>query len=228
MILYIITNTPKLYRSNYKWVEARQVLEDLSADACVVLHYSQVSLAILERLQPWAVCHSGGSSMHGDLPESYWEIIRQWSGPQIGFCAGHQFIARAFGGKIKRMRKLRPQEIDPAGCQSARPRQFKEWGVYPVQIVQPDPLFQGCKPTIYVQEFHFWEVTELSADLQLLASSSTCQVQAFKHRQKCIYGTQFHPEIFCKYYPDGKQIVSNFFQIARAEAQRLKLPLNQG
>ncbi len=28
MILYIITNTPEFYRSSYKWVEARQHLEE--------------------------------------------------------------------------------------------------------------------------------------------------------------------------------------------------------
>ncbi|NLZ63766.1 MAG: C26 family cysteine hydrolase domain-containing family [Lentisphaerae bacterium] len=226
MILYLITNTPKLYRNSYKWVETRQNLEELSGDACIVLHYSQVTLSLLERIRPWAICHSGGSAMYSDMPESYWEIIRQWPGPQIGFCAGHQFIAYAFGSKLKRMRKLRPQEPDPAGCQSTRARQFKEWGVYPVQILQPDPLFQGCKPVIYVQEFHFWEVTQLSPELQLLASSATCKVQAFKHQHKFIYGTQFHPEIFSQRYPDGKKIVSNFFHLARAEAARLQLPVD--
>lgn len=95
-----------------------------------------------------------------------------------------------------------------------------------MQILQPDPLFKGCKPVIYVQEFHSWEVKELSRELQLLASSSTCKIQAFKHHQKCIYGTQFHPEISSKHYPDGKQIVSNFFRIARNEARRLQLPVN--
>lgn len=226
MILYIITNTPELYRSSYKWVEARQHLEECSEDGCIVLHYSQVTLAILERIRPWAICHSGGSSASKDMPASYWEIIRHWPGPQIGFCAGHQFIAQAFGSKLKRMRKLRPDELDPAGCLSTRPRQFKEWGVYPVQILKPDPLFKDCKTLVYVQEFHFWEVTELSPDLQLLASSPTCHIQAFKHQQKCIYGTQFHPEISSKHYPDGKQIVKNFFQIARTEADRLQLPKN--
>ncbi len=226
MILYLITNTPKLYRNTLKWVEVRQSLEELSGDACIVLHYSQVTLAQLKRIRPWAICHSGGSALYTDMPASYWKLIRQWPGPQIGFCAGHQFIAHAFGSKLKRMRKLRPHEPDPVGCQSTRSRQFKEWGVYPVQILQPDPLFKGCKPVIYVQEFHSWEVKELSRELQLLASSSTCKIQAFKHHQKCIYGTQFHPEISSKHYPDGKQIVSNFFRIARNEARRLQLPVN--
>jgi GMP synthase (glutamine-hydrolysing) len=226
MILYIITNTPELYRSNFKWVEARQCLEECSGDACVVLHYSQITLAMIERIQPWAICHSGGSSSTEDMPATYWEILRKWHGPQIGFCAGHQFIAQAFGSTIKRMRKLRPDELDPAGCQTSRPRQFKEWGVYPVRILEPDPLFKDCKPVVYVQEYHFYEVTELSPDLQLLASSKTCKIQAFKHRQKCIYGTQFHPEISCEHYPDGKQIVKNFFQIARLEAKHLQLPID--
>lgn len=74
-------------------------------------------------------------------------------------------------------------------------------------------------------KFHFWEVTQLSPELQLLASSATCKVQAFKHQHKFIYGTQFHPEIFSQRYPDGKKIVSNFFHLARAEAARLQLPV---
>ena len=95
----------------------------------------------------------------------------------------------------------------------------KEWGVYPVRIVRADPLFDELGEVIRVQEYHMDEVKTLGPELLLLASSARCQVQAFKHCTKPIYGTQFHPEQSPESYPDGKQVLKNFFRIAR-EYQR--------
>lgn len=220
MLLYIITNTLDLYRSNERWPAARLHLEMLGGDACMAIHYSQVSMEIVERLQPWAIIHSGGSSDVQDMPPEYWRIIRDFAGPQLGLCAGHQFIAHAFGSRLQRMRPLHEDEPDPAGVLSTRPGQFKEWGVYPVTILKPDPLFAGCPPVIRVQEYHFWEVAELAPELELLASSASCAVQAFRHRQRPVYGTQFHPEITSDTYPDGTRVLQNFFALAATQAGR--------
>lgn len=215
MLLYIITNTMELYRSSDRLAVARLHLETLSGDACVALHYSQVNMDLVNRLRPWAIIHSGGSSSLEDMPPDYWQIIKEFQGPQLGICAGHQFIACAFGSRMQRMRPLHEDEPDPAGVLSSRPGQFQEWGVYPVTILKEDPLFTGCSPIIRVQEYHFCEVTDLGSDLELLANSATCHVQAFRHRTRPIYGTQFHPEIVSEIYSDGTQVLLNFFNLAR-------------
>ena len=114
------------------------------------------------------------------------------------------------------MRKLKPHEADPT---SYHPGYFKEWGVYPVRIVKADPLFRGLGKLIRVQEYHYWEVKRLGPELQLLASSQHCQVQAFRHRTKPIYGTQFHPEAFSEAYRDGATVLQNFFAVARTHRE---------
>jgi len=40
-------------------------------------------------------------------------------------------------------------------------------------------------------------------------------VQAFVHKKKPVYGTQFHPESSNDIHPDGFTVLTNFFTIAR-------------
>ena len=215
MLLYIITTTLERYRNGDRWAIARQHLETLSGGPCIAMHYSHVTMDLVNRLRPWAIIHSGGSSSPEDMTPDYWQIVKEFQGPQLGLCAGHQFIACAFGSRLQRMRSLREDEPDPAGVLSSRSGQFQEWGVYPVTILKEDPLFTGCPPVIRVQEYHFCEIADLGTDLELLASSATCHVQAFRHRTRAIYGTQFHPEVVSDIYPDGTRILLNFFTLAR-------------
>ena len=35
-----------------------------------------------------------------------------------------------------------------------------------------------------------------------------------KHRDRVLYGTQFHPEAWQEEYPHGRQILLNFFRLA--------------
>jgi GMP synthase-like glutamine amidotransferase len=63
-------------------------------------------------------------------------------------------------------------------------------------------------------EFHMREVKKLPRDFVLLASTEDVPIQACRHKTRCIYGTQFHAENYCDYYPDGRKVVENFFKIA--------------
>ena len=217
MILFIVTDTIEKYRGETGWYATRNLLEELARDACVVLHYSQVNSEALARISPWAICHSGCSVdfKEYDVLEcaDYRRDVRETCAAQIGFCGGHQILAHFFGSTLGPIRKLRPDEPDPSPY---RPGWFKEWGVYPVRVVKPDPLFRGLGKILRVQEYHYWEVKQLAKDLEILASSRECRVEAFRHRAKNIYGTQFHPEHSPKTYQDGIAILKNFFAIARA------------
>jgi GMP synthase (glutamine-hydrolysing) len=217
MIWYVVTDSEENYRSLSAFYTHKSALERAAEDCCFILHYKQVNFRLFSEHRPWAICHSGGSSMYEDYDilqtEDYCSSITQWDTPQIGFCGGHQVIAVQFGSEIGPMRSLKQDEPDlnPGYC----PGQYKEWGIYPVRIIRRDPLFDRLDDTIKVQEYHSWEVKELASKLTLLASSDTCRVQAFVHSEKPIYGTQFHPEQSSEHYPDGFGILKNFFRIAR-------------
>ncbi|HOJ39017.1 MAG TPA: gamma-glutamyl-gamma-aminobutyrate hydrolase family protein [bacterium] len=216
MILYIFTDTYQRYQEATGVITVRNRLEELAQDACLILHYSRVSLKTIKRIQPWAICHSGSATLFEEYDvlknSAYRQVVRTCCVPQIGFCGGHQVIAKFFGSSLGPIRKLRPTEPD---LSSYRPGYFKEWGFWPVTVVRRDPLFAGCPRTFRVPQAHFCEVKKLGAELVLLASSKDCRVQAFRHRTRPIYGTQFHPENANEAYPHGTQILRNFFHLAR-------------
>ena len=217
MIFYVVTDTAKQYRKNTIWLAVKHVLADCSGDLCMVLHYKDINSRALTELRPWAVCHSGGSTLYSDYDvlrtAAYRRLVTDCDVAQIGFCGGHQIIATFLGGRIGPMRRLKRGEPDLSGYQSG---QLKEWGQYCVRILRPDPLFKGCGKAVRVQEYHAWEVKTLGRRLRLLASSDTCRVQAFVHRSRPIYGVQFHPEQSSENCPDGFKVLRNFFRLARA------------
>ncbi len=214
MILYVITQSYPHYL-NAVWFKGRTVLEQVARDACVALHYSQVSLDLARRLRPWAICHSGGSTSFADVLscQAYIHLIKEWEGPQLGICLGHQVMALAWGSQAGPIRRLRPDEPDPADY---GPGWFKEWGLCTVRVLRSDPLFRGCAPTLRVQQRHYCHITRLARCLRRLARSRECAVQAFRHADKPMYGVQFHPEMPPdKLTPDGRRILDNFFRLAR-------------
>ncbi len=217
MILYIITDSEQVYRTG-NWQKKRLALEETSGDFCLIVHYRQVSLKMLEQIKPWAICHSGASTPFEDYgirqSRNYRQVALRTSIPQLGICGGHQLLAEFYGSKLGGMRAVEGDDADHNP--NYHPGEYKEWGVYPVQIIKPDPLFAGLGDRVRVQQFHRSEVKTLGRDLVVLAGSPACRVQAFVHRRRPVYGVQFHPEDASEAYPDGFRILRNFFKWAAA------------
>lgn len=77
-----------------------------------------------------------------------------------------------------------------------------------------DPLFAGFSKEIVVKESHAFQLSDVPPGFDLLASTPDCQVQAIKHRQRLVYGVQFHPEAYDTSHPDGRTLLENFFRLA--------------
>lgn len=220
MIVFCVTDTDEKYRAN-NYIKHKLAMEAAADDFCLLMHYTQLTRAALRAVRPWAVVHSGTGTPFKcyDIRQTpaYRQIMTQAPVPQLGICGGLQLMAEFFGSKLGPMRRLRADDADhnPA----YHPGEFKEWGVYPVRVVAPDPVFAGLGGMFRVQQFHRSEVKRLAPCLRLLASSSDCAVQAVVHRQKPLYGFQFHPEEASDNYPDGRVLLRNFFHIARAAAR---------
>ncbi len=112
--------------------------------------------------------------------------------PVLGICVGAQYIARYFGGR-------------------AGPAASPEYGKTEVRILKKNDLFMNLPDRFVAWESHNDEIKDLGNDLELLASSETCNVQAFKHVDKKIYGLQFHPEVEHTEY--GLDIFKNFVRV---------------
>ncbi len=120
------------------------------------------------------------------------EYLERATFPILGICAGHQYIARFFGGEVK-------------------PSKVPEFGRIKIEVLEEEELFYGIPSSFIVWESHNDEVTKLPPKFIRLAESEYCKVQAMRHSEKPFYGLQFHPEVEHTEY--GEEIFKNFIRI---------------
>lgn len=191
----------------------RERFKSLSGLDCLVVHRSEVTGADLDRPAIKAILISGRNTT-GAPPndEPFFDLIRHTEIPMIGFCGGGQLIGKAYGTPLVRLRGLKPGEADP--MPTYHPGTFKERGFLKVEISQADPLFTNLGDTIVVKQSHAFQLADVPPEFTLLASSPDCRVQAIKHRDRLVYGVQFHPEAYDTSHPDGRTLLENFFRLA--------------
>lgn len=115
--------------------------------------------------------------------------------PILGICAGHQFMARHYGGD--------------AG-EAPRP----EFGEARISLVEGGgALFAGTPVEQTVWESHNDEVTDLPPGFIVTARSESCDVQAMENEELGRFGLQFHPEVNDTEF--GSTIFENFVDVCR-------------
>ena len=60
---------------------------------------------------------------------------------------------------------------------------------------------------------HKDEVKSIPDEFEILANSELCNIESFKHKNKDVYGIQFHPEVH--HTPKGSKILENFYKICK-------------
>jgi GMP synthase (glutamine-hydrolysing) len=171
-----------------------------------VLKYLGVSTKILPNDTPWSelageglhgIILSGGAprvGVEGTLGRCD-EILDNAEVPILGICAGHQFIARHFGGEAA------PGE--------------GEFGATQMEILDHDEpdLLAGVPQRSIVWESHHDEVTQVPDGFEVLARSDRCNVQAMRDTQRRVWGVQFHPEV--EHTQHGVRMFENFLRQCR-------------
>lgn len=205
----------------------RDRIEELSGIACLLVHYTQITRRDLEKPNIKAIVFTAWKPREDKFHEQEMaELVKLTSKPFIGFCGGHHFVYLTYGGKSGVIRKLQPGERDPAP--KYYPGYYKEWDFMPVRVVKRDPLFDGLPDEIIVPQRHYAECKQLPPEFELLASSAECKVQAIKHRQRPVYSTQFHPEMYDDEHSHGKLLLQNFFRLAGINRRRAATDLSPG
>lgn len=115
--------------------------------------------------------------------------------PLIGFCLGHEIIAAAYRGRIKKLEKYyQKKEI--------------------IRIICDDPIFEGLETNeVSLMKKHSFHVSELPSDFVVLGESDTTPHEIIKHKDKPIYGFQSHPEVSGA---QGMLMVKNFLKMCGA------------
>lgn len=158
-----------------------------------VIRNDEMTLKDIEELKPEYIILSPGPGR----PESAGiceELLRNYSAPVkiLGVCLGHQAIFEAFGGKVSYARQLMH------GKQSV------------IDFDEEEPIFKAIPPNIKVARYHSLAGDEktLPDCLKVMAKTGDGEIMAVRHRERSIYGFQFHPESVLTEY--GREMLENF------------------
>ena len=127
------------------------------------------------------------------------DLVREASGttPILGVCLGHQAIGQAFGGDVVRAPAPLHGKVSTISHNSRG-------------------LFRGLNGPFQATRYHslIIERSTAPADLEVSAETDDGLIMAIEHRDRPVYGVQFHPESIAS--ENGKQILQNFLDMARA------------
>jgi GMP synthase-like glutamine amidotransferase len=125
--------------------------------------------------------------------------------PFFGICLGHQLLADALGGRVRKAR-------------------LSEHGLTRVSKTEEgarDPLLRGASDPFTALQWHGAEVVALPNGAAVLARNEACAIQAFRYGSHA-YGVQFHIEVTKDTVADWSHHVSpvmNEAELARAVDQ---------
>jgi aminodeoxychorismate synthase, component I, bacterial clade len=122
------------------------------------------------------------------------EVIEHARVPLLGVCLGHQGIAYAHGGTVGPAPEPRHGRLSPVEHRD-------------------DGLFAGVPSPFQVVRYHSLAVTSLPEELEATAWTPDGVLMALRHRDRPIWGLQFHPESIRTQY--GRRILANFRDLTR-------------
>ena len=119
--------------------------------------------------------------------------------PVLGICLGHQSIGQAYGGLVIQADEIKHGKID----------EIKHFG---------NVLFEDINETFEATRYHslIIEKKSLPKDLEIIAETKNKIIMGIAHKNKKIFGLQFHPESIGT--KNGKKILKNFLKIINYES----------
>lgn len=114
--------------------------------------------------------------------------------PILGVCLGHQAIGEAFGAGIVRAPRIMHGKSDV------------------IALNTKCKIFEGMSDKEEVGRYHSLVIDEktLPECLEVTAKSDDGCIMGVMHRERPIYGIQFHPESVLT--PNGMKIIENFLK----------------
>ncbi|MDV6316785.1 aminodeoxychorismate/anthranilate synthase component II [Idiomarina sp. HP20-50] len=166
-----------------------------------VFRNNEVEVTDIETMAPDALVISPGPCTPDESGISLAAIEHfQDKLPILGVCLGHQALAQVFGADVVRAEKVMHGKISA----------IQHTG---------EGLFRQLNNPLEVTRYHSLVVSPdtLSTDFIIDADTKTTQgnreVMAIRHRQRPLFGVQFHPESVMT--NQGHQLLANFLRYIR-------------
>lgn len=160
-----------------------------------VIRNDEMTVNEIEKLSPEYIILSPGPGRPADAGICE-ELLKTYVKPVrvLGVCLGHQAICESFGGTITYAKELMH------GKQST------------IVFDEKSDIFAGIPQNIRIARYHSLAALNenLPECLEVIARTEDGEIMAVKHREKDIYGFQFHPESVLTEY--GKEILWNFLK----------------
>jgi anthranilate synthase/aminodeoxychorismate synthase-like glutamine amidotransferase len=158
----------------------------------------RITIRDIMRLRPEAIVISPGPSRPERAGISI-EAIKTFGAdlPILGVCLGHQAIALAFGGSVRRA--LTPLHGRTVNIVHDGTQLFR--GL-------PSPLPAGLYHSLAV------ELADETSELRVDATAPNGEIMALSHRKYPVFGVQFHPESILTQH--GQCLLQNFLSHCRS------------
>lgn len=162
----------------------------------LVKRNNQISLKEIQKLDPSHIIISPGPGRPENAGNSI-EIIKLLGKyiPTLGVCLGHQAIAVAYDGKIKKSKEIVHGKTSK------------------IFIKIESVLFSSIDNQFTATRYHSLIVDKHSLPIHINITSelSDGTIMSIEHEKDPVYGVQFHPESFAT--KEGFKIIKNFLDI---------------
>lgn len=161
-----------------------------------VVRNDAIDVAGVRNLAPQAIVISPGPCTPNEAGISL-EVVTELGGtiPMLGVCLGHQAIAAALGGIVRRA----PEPVHGRSSMVTHSQQG---------------LFQNLPSPLRVGRYHSLIVEEAALPPELVVTARTSDgiIMALQHRSHQLFGVQFHPESVLTQH--GRVLLANFARLA--------------
>jgi GMP synthase (glutamine-hydrolysing) len=125
-------------------------------------------------------------------PEPYLkkvEFLKRIEKPVLGICFGHQLMALTYGGS------------------ASRQKEDRDWQT--IELINDCPLFDKFPNEFEMMEDHC-ECVSIPNNFSHIGVSDACINEAMMHKEKSLFGVQFHPEVSGNM---GALLIENFCKL---------------
>ncbi|MCA9281410.1 MAG: glutamine-hydrolyzing GMP synthase [Phycisphaeraceae bacterium] len=144
----------------------------------------------LARYRPKGVILSGGpASIYEQGAPKFDPAVLEMGVPVLGVCYGMQLACSMLGCDVRRA-------------------DHREFGRASLSISESGDLLHGVPANTAVWMSHGDQVQGVDERFVTLGSTPTCPHAVVRHREKALYGVQFHPEV--THTPHGTDMLRNF------------------